>query len=139
LEEQVAGKSNILLEASAEAIKKVIDFVEATADFTIEQAPDLARQFLEYEAWRHGTLMGVFAIPVTLCFLCGAYYLIRHVIKEDDTRYMPGVIIPWIFMCLFGIGIVAHWISLNQVKMAPKVYLLKQIVSIVQSPHKCHK
>lgn len=101
-----------------------------TADFAMEQLPDIAQSYIVY-----GRVYASFSVALALLLIIGAIYAIRWAHKTDPNT--EGVMIP---ASLFGgtaaflgfIGVCATASNAMLVWFAPKVWLLKELASLIK-------
>jgi hypothetical protein len=129
----VAEKENVLMKASAEAIQEVMKYVKATAEFTIEQAPDIARQFLLYEWTQAWIFMGTFAVIGVSLTIFGRWLwtqgkkeVCQDSFDNSGCRFF-GIALGVIGPLMIFIGAVQNALTLIKISMAPKVYLLTEL------------
>lgn len=107
------------------------------SDFALDQLPDIAQSYIVY-----GKAVSIVQVIFSLAiFLVGAWLLNvvrKHVIEYRDFLdsnpliTLPGIIVGGILI-LVGLNSFAHAMSyLTLVWLAPKVWLLKEIASLLK-------
>lgn len=96
-----------------------------TKDFVKEQAPDVARQMLEFGAY-DAKLSIVVAIIFLILGLCLLVYGITHSDDGDFLPFMSGFIGG--FMALSSMfAIPCSYSTLKKIELAPKAYLIEKL------------
>jgi len=129
-------------EALSAILFKSLELVENTGNFAIEQAPDLLKEFY---AWRM-TLNSMGIIIGILFILFGTIWFPKLFMMEErehysDTKYLGKYIDDDNFMAVVTVGIIAataglvffiaSFITLAQIIIAPKLYLIESIKSLI--------
>lgn len=104
--------------------------VKSGGQFVLEQAPDVARQFIAYHTIRNW--LGVVGGLVGLWLLYSVGKVLAKAVDEDMDKYMPKII-----GCGF-VGLLLVFEALTciepalKVTLAPKVFLLESAVAIAK-------
>ena len=108
--------------------EKLLEYMQRTDDFFLEQSPALIKQALEYEkisAW----LEVVIFTSLLLGAMSIAYYSWKHPSLDKygtrETGSFLGVFMPLIFIPLVLVGIYSSIDTLIKISIAPKYFLLK--------------
>ena len=109
-----------------ELFKELLRMIKSMSNFTIEQAPDAARQILEYGVWDAQFSIMIWVIPAVIALLF-AIWLVVWMIKEVEIDPAPLVFIlvaiSIVLFCVAG----ANYKDIKQIEIAPKVYLIDYI------------
>lgn len=117
MNEQLLSRATAILDYVGETVKK-------TGDFVVEQAPDIAIQYVAY-ARATSTTAIVAAVVLGSIAIWGCYKTMR----DDDLLYLMLSMFPTIVSVGLLIG------NFNKFFMswfAPKVYLLTEIVKLIK-------
>lgn len=116
-----------------EILKKLLEYIQASGDFILEQAPDIIKQALAYEkisTWFCTILMFVL---VTIG-LSVAYYFWKHPKFDSyNSRTISsffGVMIPSIVVPLLFIQFCSCVDTLIKIYIAPKYFLIQLITKL---------
>lgn len=118
---------------------KVLEYLEATEGFAVEQAPLLAQEIVRYGIWWHGGLACVFAVS----FLMAAVvflWAIRGTVKNKWTgdgqwcvkdAYIIGCALSGVWMVI-GLSVtLAEMSCLLKALLAPRLYIIEQISGLL--------
>lgn len=117
-------------ELKAEALAKVLNAAQATGDFVLEQAPQVIKQLLVYNAVEKGVV-----IAALIAVICGCLYGVKKCIgwlKDTDGASLVGVVILSIAALGCSWGVVSNALDLIKILVAPKVWLLEYAASLVR-------
>jgi hypothetical protein len=121
------------IQTAAQTWQKLIEYIENTKDFVLEQAPDVIQQVLKYEktsSYLTATLM--------LLLLCAAlitgYYFWRHpALDKYGSREFGsifGLLVPCIATPMLFIQLCCSVDRLVKIYVAPKYFLIGLIQEI---------
>lgn len=119
-----------------EALRGLLDTFKDSKDFVLEQAPDVVQQLILYKTVYHGSVV----LGGMLLMLLGAYLLYRGIKLGQESKWSDEMATPVIIQALFGFvggltGIIAFSNNIQifmKVWLAPKVYLLEYISSLIK-------
>jgi hypothetical protein len=117
------------------SLLKVLQWIEQTKDFAVEQAPLLAQETLRYGLWTYsaGATLGVVFLA------CAAFMwvlFVREVNREAKRKsYGEEVCGPIIFVASIAtlagvITCVLNMVGMLQIYLAPRLYLLEQFAGL---------
>ena len=107
-------------------IKKLIEYIEGTKDFILEQAPDIIQQILEYDT--KSTILWLCLACIVA--LCGAALCVHGYFSTQSTFEKPYLIFAYMLTPFAIIAIFACCDNLIKIKIAPKYYVLEKIIKI---------
>lgn len=116
-----------------ENIDKLFEYLHSSVDFVKEQAPDVVRQLLEYEAFSYQLWVIVFIVLTAMFLIFSLYLFVRGASQaagEWDEK--SGEWIGWsvtfaVIAIIPAVCCVRAYLNLKQIEMAPKVYLIDYI------------
>lgn len=112
---------------------ELIEHIENTKDFVLEQAPDIIQQALKYERFSASFNAGVMAILLAAS-LGTAYYFWKHptLDKYDSRDFLSvfGVFIPLIAAVPFFAQLYISIDNLIKINIAPKYFLINLIIGL---------
>ena len=115
------------------ALKKLVEIVERTEDFCIEQAPAIVKEFFEFE--RATAILGiclcVFLMSVSISVVCFSFKKAKDE-DDGDVFYHDGwtlvfglsnipVLLSFVFLCI-------NIYNLVMLNIAPKWYIIKHLI-----------
>lgn len=107
-------------------IKKLLEYIEGTKDFILEQAPDIIQQILEYETRSTMLWMCLFSF---LTFI-GVIVCIWGVFSKKSIFDKPGAMVGFLITPMMVIGLMANLDNLIKIKVAPKYYVMEKIIKM---------
>jgi len=129
-------KVDILKNATAEAIKEVMEYVRATADFAIEQAPELAQQLLMYSAaseWVKLAFGALWLLPVAMGVLIMWSEAGKHKDSGDNDSgaFAGGFIVFMLCGIIFLHNSYHSILVLIKIHWAPKLFILEKLSALI--------
>lgn len=127
------NKTELLQTATTEAVTKLSTFLGETKNFVLEQAPDIARQILAFNAARN-----IFIIVLTIVIIYISYKSAFKWADQtlDSGDWKPMKLISTMvgssasLLCLiFSIQAIS---DLLKIYFAPKLYLIEYVVRIIK-------
>lgn len=119
-----------------ENIKKMIDWVENSSSFIQGEIPDYINQLLRYTticAWFN---IGILSILIVISTSMWIWCLYKHSTYDQGwnvpTPIVMGCFFPGIAIALMGIGVISEIHDLIKLYIAPKVYILKHLTSLLK-------
>lgn len=114
-----------------EVIKKLIDYIDGSKDFLLDQAPQMFKEMIKYEY-----LVSILEAIFFLILISSAIYILYLSItnpardKYDSRSYenLLGIVIPSILIVPLILGFWNGMTTAIQIKMAPKYFLLEKIL-----------
>lgn len=123
-----------LLSKAEKYSDKAESAVSKAVDIAMEEAPALAKEFLAWRAWKHG----LYFAAINLLLISGIFLTYKGVKSiQADEEVAPALIVPGVCLSLFGITFFAvegmsNLLSLVQIHVAPRIYLIEQAVNLVK-------
>lgn len=104
----------------ANVLEKSLQLAENTGEFVMEQAPELLRQFYQWNLYAH--ILGVIlAIVISIGIHIGVKKLVE--IEHDNTPYLLQ------FFQLIPLGILSYNVHyIVYISVAPKLYLIDYFI-----------
>lgn len=114
-------------------IQKILDYLEQTEDFVLEQAPDVILQVLRYE--RITSILGaIFLCVLFFVALIAGYYFWKYPTVDKygsrETSSVMGVMIPCVFLPFLLIQVCLTVDKLIKLYTAPKFFLIELFLSM---------
>lgn len=112
-----------------EVTKKIIEYLESTKDFFLEQAPDVIKQMIAYESFTC-----IFAITISGLLFLGVcifwLYMYKNPNKKDEYCgwNCARCVLPLALLPLFGM-LVCSIDNYVKIKMAPKYYIMQKVLN----------
>ena len=117
-------------------IKKMIEWVESSSSFIQGQIPDYIEQLLKYKmicTWTNVTILSILIIGcLSLCIWClwkGSTYEKNY---DIPCLIVIGTYLSGTIMMITTIGLVTEIQFLMQLYIAPKVYILNHLTSLLK-------
>lgn len=112
----------------SEISKKIIEYLDQTRDFVLEQAPELCRQIMRFDkiAAYLGSIVLLIIAGIAIYFsikFAGQHYERSY---ERPVFHMPVWFATIIFIPIAFFQICSNISDLIQMEVAPKYYLLKR-------------
>lgn len=116
-----------------EALKEVLNIIQSTKYFVLEQAPDLAKDIVSY-----GRIFSLFELSISIFLVVFTVLFFKFTKKRvknndwNDDCWMPISIIGTIVII---IGVISSIVNVEQAILAwcaPKMYLLEYVGSILR-------
>lgn len=109
-----------------ELTKKLIDYIEKSKDFVLEQAPDIMKEMLEYH--KYESIVSISFLSVFIIGLIITAVILYKKRNELTMWWIPLLIVPVVFF-----GILCDCCDLIKVKTAPKYFILSKLVKNTKS------
>lgn len=108
---------------------KLIDYlisnIESAKGFVAEQAPDVARQILEYGFWDNLMYLTIGAVLFTLFFIIFVRIYLSKEMSGEEKFGIGFFVLLAIFFCSLAISFNVS--SLIKIKTAPKLYVIEKM------------
>lgn len=132
--------TNKLLEQLSAVLTSMTDAIGKAKDFTLEQLPDICRQFLTFElVWNWVVAVGLFtalAVLATTWWRTFTPYIINYKRREDDDSFFVAYCIravgTAVLIAALGIPFGNYLRDAIMVSVAPKVYLIKRVTEMAK-------
>ena len=110
---------------------EMAELLKSAKDFTIEQAPQVAREVLHY---RLASSLLAFAVGLAV-FLCSILFFkhVQNMMKEDND-WAPMHILSCSFLGGSAIFVLENLDSIIKISLAPRLFLIEYFASLV-APH----
>lgn len=110
-----------------EIAQKLLDYLDATKDLVLEQAPDIFQQIIRYETI--STIYGIVIFStILLGIICASIYMYRNPSGDKYSGYnLTRCMIPIIFIPIFFIQLLFSVDALIKIKVAPKYYIIQKL------------
>lgn len=113
------------------AVDKVGQWVQDAEAFAREQAPIVVQEVLAWGWWHHAILASAFLLGAIICWVA-TWVIFRWANNSLDSVDEPvAKILSSVFIgggsAGFLVGVVANIITMAQISVAPRVYLLEQL------------
>lgn len=111
-----------------ESLEKVTQWVEHAEAFTREQAPLVVQELLDYGYW-HSLISTLLLLPIVLLIIAFGIHCYSKYVGSHDDDWLAACILS--FIAATFIGWFTWWpVSvLIQISIAPRVYVLEQLMS----------
>lgn len=106
-----------------ELIQKLIDYIDKSKDFVLEQAPDVIREILAYHLWENIVSL-IFLTFFAAAFIV-ASIILYHKMKDFSIWWLPLCLI----FTLVG-GFINCITDLIAIKISPKYFVIHQLVKL---------
>lgn len=114
-----------------EVIKKLIDYIDGSKDFLLDQAPQIFKEMIKYEY-----LISILETVLFIILLSATLYILYVSFtnpardKYDSRSYenLLGIIIPLMLIIPLILGFWNAMTTAIQIKMAPKYFLLEKVL-----------
>lgn len=119
-----------------------LDSLETTVtnskDFVLDQAPDIAQQYVAWEFWNSLTSIGLGSIPLIISILIAIcfYFYIKNKTKLSDDEQGFGVFIGFISivsLIIFSITSATCLPTVVKTKIAPKVIIMEKVSDLIRN------
>ena len=109
-----------------EIINKLIEYIEGTKDFILDQAPCIVQEILAYDT-KSTVLWLCFA-----CILaaCGIGVCLYGIFSKKSTYDKPLAMFAYFVTPMVFVAIFACCDNLIKIKVAPKYYVLEKIIKM---------
>ena len=129
-------KVNVLTKASIEAMNELMQWIRSAVQFGMEQAPDVAQQFLAYEMFKARCLTFIWG-GIVLLIIILTIALVHSMSKEQSIRSdgPPAslvLVVGFFIAAMFSAPMFDGIFTWAKISMAPKVYLLQGLADIVR-------
>jgi hypothetical protein len=118
-----------------ENIKKMIEWVESSSEFIKGQIPDYIEQLLQYRLINTWLNIGVLSIGLIICLILCVFCIWKQSTYEKSydvpTLMVIGCFIPLALVGPFSIGLISEIHILINIYIAPKVYILNHLRSLI--------
>jgi uncharacterized membrane protein YphA (DoxX/SURF4 family) len=108
-----------------ELLKLLVDILKNTKDVVASQMPDILNQMLIYGAASATIWMWITGIIVVLCVIM--------IIIGSLTEEVEIIPISFVIGIVFAINFACNAMTLYKINHAPKLYLLQEISSMIQT------
>lgn len=116
-----------------QVVRQLLEYIENTKDFVLEQAPDVLLQALRYEKFSN-FLGGLLSFALIVFTLSIAYYCWKNpALDEYDHRDFlsaMGVFIPLVISPLLFVQLLTCIDKLIKIYVAPKYFLLQLVLKM---------
>lgn len=111
-------------------VDQLVTTIKAGANWTFEQLPDVAHQWVVYNMWKSGLLALFCALLLILAVTIG-YRLCKAYSKKDPSVWLSGIIaaIPCVLVVM---GLFQNLNTFLLCTLAPKVFLIQTLIEITQ-------
>lgn len=113
--------------------EKLLEYLQRTEDFVLEQSPEILKEALRYERIRSFISVLLMAV-LFVSALSAAWYFWKHPTLDKyesrDTISFLGVLIPICLSPLFFVQLCSSVDSLIKIYVAPKYFLISLIMSL---------
>lgn len=108
-----------------ELIKKIIEYMESSKDFIVEQAPDIIQQMLKYETFNN--IFGLIIAVIILFVSIGVFIYGKYSNKTDKIYFnVYNYVSIWLFIAAFAISAFAIN-NLVKIKISPKYFVIEKL------------
>ena len=117
---------------TADTLGKVLEYVEATEGFVIEQAPLLCQEMLAWGFWGH--IAGACAMAFLLCgLLATAIVVMRHIDhNESDGTPEFVVCVVWFLTTMLSVGFMVEcFYYVLKICVAPRLYIIEELSKLL--------
>ncbi len=114
---------------------KIETGVSNAIDLAQKEVPELVKEFIVFRTWKHAITALLF---ITL-FVSGSV-LVKKCVSRDwrnasgDVSIMAAIFVSSALLFI-GIEIYRECLNLIQVIVAPRVYMLEQVIELIKTPH----
>jgi hypothetical protein len=116
-------------------LQKLLDYLQNTEDFVLEEVPEIIQQALKYEKISSHLNAGLMIILLSLAITIGYHFWKYPTLDKYGSREMGsflGAFIPLIIAPLFFVQFCYSIDKLVKIYIAPKYFLITLVSSIKQ-------
>lgn len=114
-----------------EFLKGLLALVNSAKDFTLEQAPALAQQLVQYEMWSNFLWAGFWATPF-LFAAAGCVYLWRHIVKNPHDDLEGAGIFASAVTAVMLVGCMNFLDKAIKCVVAPKLVIVEKLSNLIK-------
>lgn len=134
MEEQLKQNTSEPVELLKQCILEIVEILKQGGQFILDELPGFVHEYLTYYAWYHA-FWAVFGI-IGLVVIWGMYVKYNRYRADSNGNWNGDVAIGGaVLACLcsvpVGIPLVHHCISFTKVLMAPRLYLIENLIKLV--------
>lgn len=112
----------------SQILAQIMVSVGEVKDFSVQQLPDIAQQYINYGIWTSG-IYSVISFIFLVAFIILAYKCLKRARNDDD--YIPLFILPFLLGVLSIVSFFHNLHNFILVMTAPKVWFILELKNLL--------